>query len=623
MEVFSYFGILAMDLGIALAVLYSFALLGRATGLVAHETGWSPSCLTLWNVYIGIGTGAVVTSLLGMLGFFNIVSFLAIIAVGPLLSVANPAVFVEPWHAVRDAVRSLYERPVLGLAILVVAAVVVGPAAAPEIFYDALNYHLGLQSQYLIDGEIRFVPTFVHSAFPAYLDVLLGLCLGLGGPAVGKFFNVLLFWLGCCATAAFVQEVMADERAGLAGAVTVATIPGVVVMTTMCGIDAALIGFAAMAGLALARMRAASAGDVSRLVCLAAVGAGISAGSKYTGLWLVGALAVAIMVSLEPRRAFSAVLLFVGMSVLIASPWYVRNMLATGDPVYPVLSALMGNEEARWAVERLQRDVPAVGLSVSAIGELITGLLNNPGRFGAGAEPGVLVPLGLGAVLAASWRVPVLRPWAVAIVAYVVVWLSQSSVIRYIYPIFPFCALGVAYIVSGVTNWIRRSAPIHAVLVMLALLPIGQSIRTLDSLYGASDVAAMFTGTLSKDEYLSRRLAYYPAAQWINTHTPSDSHVYYLGETRLLYLNRSVSMSSAYDHNEIGALLAAAAPSFITHLKNRGVTHIVINGREIERLRSSYDYLAISVGAERELRVALAACRIVFAKSGVQVCELP
>ena len=35
----------------------------------------------------------------------------------------------------------------------------------------------------------------------------------------------------------------------------VAAIPGVVVMTTMCGIDAALIGFAAMAGLALARMR--------------------------------------------------------------------------------------------------------------------------------------------------------------------------------------------------------------------------------------------------------------------------------------------------------------------------------------------------------------------------------
>jgi len=133
----------------------------------------------------------------------------------------------------------------------------------------------------------------------------------------------------------------------------------------------------------------------------------------------------------------------------------------------------------------------------------------------------------------------------------------------------------------------------------------------------------LFAGTLSKDEYLTHRLAYYPATQWLNSHTSPESHVYYLGETRLLYLDRRVSFSSAYNHNEIVSLLAPNAPPFFTELKNRGITHIIINGREIERLRNSYDYLPISAEAEHELRAALSECRIVFAKSGVQVCELP
>jgi hypothetical protein len=96
-----------------------------------------------------------------------------------------------------------------------------------------------------------------------------------------------------------------------------------------------------------------------------------------------------------------------------------------------------------------------------------------------------------------------------------------------------------------------------------------------------------------------------------------------LGETRLLYLDRPVSMSSAYNHNDIANILALNAPPFFAQLKNRGITHIMIHGQEIERLRGSYDYLPISADAEQQLRIALSGCRIVFAKSGVQVCELP
>lgn len=622
-EAMAHLGSVVLAFVISAAIVYSFALLGRAIRSVWPSIGWSRSTDVLWNTYIGAGIGAFATSVLGMVGFFNRVSFIAVLTAGPLLLATNKEALGEPWYAMCRAGRWLWNQRLLAFPLLAAAAIVVSPTAAPEIFYDALNYHLGLQQQYLISGEIQYVPAFVHSAFPAHLDVLFGLCMGLGGPAVAKFFNLMLFGLACCATAVFVEEVVGDERAGLVGAVVVGTVPGALVMTTMSGIDAALIGFSAMSALALARMRSANIEQLNGLAILAAVGAGTAAGSKYTGLWLIGAFVLAILASVPLRSAVRLVPLFVGVSLLLASPWYVRNGMMTGDPVYPILSAFMGDEDARWAVERIKRDVPAAGLSATALKELVLGLLQDAGRFGAGAQLGLLVPIGAGVLLAGLLRAPSLRPWALVSVVYVIVWMSQSNVIRYIYPIFPFCALGVAWGARALRERLKAPVWIAGGTALLALLPMWQSATTLDAVYGASDLAALFTGRLSKDDYLGRRLAYYPAAQWLNSHSPQNSRVYFLGETRLLYLDRAVSMSSAYNRNEIADLLAPDAPPLFVQLKNRGVTHILIHGSEVERLRRSYDYLPISTGAEQQLRAALSECRLVFAKYGVQVCELP
>lgn len=623
MQALSYFGAMIADLGIALFIVYSFALLGRSVRLVLPAVDWSSSVNVLWDVYIGVTSAAILTTVLGMLGFFSARVFAGVLAAGFLLNARNADAFAAPWRAIRETVSLCRGQTLLGLALMTSVAIAIVPTAVPEIFYDALYYHLGLPWQYVMAGEIQWHPTVVHSAFPAYLDVLFGICLSLGGPGVAKFFNLLLSIIGGCATAAFVYEVLGDKRAALVGAVTVSTIPGVVIMSTMCAIDAALIGFAAMAALALARMQHAGPNDLKPLALLAALNAGFVGGSKYTGLWLIGVLALPVLVRQRPLHAVRAAVLFVGCAMLVAAPWYVRNLVVTGDPIYPVLSGYFGDGDARWAIERIQRDVPASGLSWVALKDLVMGLVQHSDRFGAGAQTGLLMPLGFVALLVGVRRVPLLRPWTVAAVAYVIVWLSQANVVRYIYPIFPFFTLGVAWAVCRGRERLRHPAFVTAVFVTLAVAPLSQSIRTLDALYVGSDVAALVSGTLSKDDYLARRLAYYPAVQWLNAHAPPDARVLYLGETRLLYLDRAVRFSSAYDYTEVARLLGPDAPPFFSQLRDLGITHILVNGREIERLRAAYDYLPLSVDAEQRLRAALAECRVVFRKFGVQICELP
>jgi hypothetical protein len=248
-------------------------------------------------------------------------------------------------------------------------------------------------------------------------------------------------------------------------------------------------------------------------------------------------------------------------------------------------------------------------------------MIFTPARLGAGAETGILIPLGAVTLLIGALRHRELRPWALALSLYLPIWMSLTGVMRYLYPVFPLCALGIAWAASVL---LRHSTPRLALAVtILAVAPIWQSVRVLDALYVGTDVAALFSGTLSRDEYLARRLAYYPAAQWLNAHTDKGAHVLYLGETRLLYVDRQVTLASAYDAAHFDRLLGAGAAPFWAVLKSLGVTHILINGHEIGRLRTQYDYLSLTADSERQLKAALQTCRILFRQSGVQLCELP
>jgi hypothetical protein len=626
MHVLSTLSTISIDLASAIFILYCMTLLGHRMRAVLLASEWTASVALLWEAYLGMITVAVAVTLFGMAGFFNRFLFFGILAAGPLLTCRDKGVLLAPLRAVRTAVQSVSgERwAILALAIPGVLALV--STALPEIFYDALYYHLGLPHQYLIKGKIEWDPNVVHSAFPAYLDVLLGVCLGIGGPGAAKFFNLLMFFLAWCATGAFVSQVLGELRTALIATVTIATVPGVVVMSTMCGIDPALIGFSAMSALAVARAHdgiTMHANSLTGIISLGAATAGFIAGSKYTGLWLIAVLTPALLVNRSRSTTFRHAFVFSAIALMVAAPWYVRNFLITGDPLYPALKGLWGDADALWVVERLQRDVQTIGLAWAAPVELLSRMISTPARLGAGAETGVLIPLGAGALLIGALRHRELRPWALALTLYLPIWMSLTGVMRYLYPVFPLCALGIAWAASVILrHWSQRRLALTLVAI-LAVAPLWQSVRVLDALYVGTDAAALFSGTLSRDEYLARRLAYYPAAQWLNAHTDKGAHVLYLGETRLLYVDRQVTLASAYDAAHFDRLLAVGAPPIWTVLKSLGVTHILIHGREIDRLRSSYDYLTLTSEAEHQLKAELHRCRIVFRQSGVQLCEIP
>jgi Protein of unknown function (DUF1420) len=222
---------------------------------------------------------------------------------------------VEKWTITAIAVVLLVE----GLA-----------AMAPLTGSDALHYHFTAASQTLRYG---FRPNFFlsHSFFTgqSHTLILAGLALGSDRLSMGLLF--LGGVLAAAATACVAYRWMDRKTAGLVALVFLVT-PVVFWQISAAGAPDLWMSFYTTIGvLVISRYR-----EMPRMPLAVAAGAlaGGVAGAKYTGCLVAASLAVAFL--WEARSAARAVLF--GLSALAVGVWpYARNLMWTGDPVFPFL----------------------------------------------------------------------------------------------------------------------------------------------------------------------------------------------------------------------------------------------------------------------------------------------
>ena len=113
------------------------------------------------------------------------------------------------------------------------------------------------------------------------------------------------------------------------------------------------------------------------------------------------------------------------------------------------------------------------------------------------------------------------------------------------------------------------------------------SIATFSRVY---DPWKYLTGKETEESYLSRAISSYPIFRYINDNLPSHSRILFLGETINFYCLRDVIFSTAFDINPIVPVIknAKTKEEVYTSLKLMGVTHLLINFPEMDRLEHSY-----------------------------------
>jgi hypothetical protein len=464
-----------------------------------------------------IGAGALVFALAtfaaGWAGVLSSASYVAVFVVaaggGGVVAVRLVATSTRPrvlswrwWELALLALLTLY--------VLLGFVATCAPISSP----DALLYHAADPALFERAGQIFEIPWNSSSYEPFTVEMLVLDGFLLWDPIQGAFAPFLLALVALFAVIGVTQRLAGRSAGLLAGAVFFAQ-PLMMWEGTSVFIEPGLALALALASWnVLHFMRT---GDTTALG-LAGAFAGAAAGMKYLGIIVALALSAAVAGLLWRRLSRSQALAFAIPALLIPLPWYVKNAVLTGNPVYP---HIFGGLNPSAAAE-LNATMASFGHGRSLLDFLALPfrLLADASAFDGGEfiSPLFLAFGPLALLLPKRRRPP--RIVLVAILLYVVAWFLTSQQARFLVPLMPavavLAALGaLALAAQGRMGRIAATGATGAVL----LTGLGVS-----SVY-AAQFAPVVIGRESQEEFLERKVSIYHGIEWLNARLGQDDKV--------------------------------------------------------------------------------------------------
>jgi 4-amino-4-deoxy-L-arabinose transferase-like glycosyltransferase len=468
------------------------------------------------------------------------------------------------------------------ILIVWVFAVAAGLALAPSTAYDALMYHL-MGPRLFLDAGAMFpsttqwwinMPSLVESGY------LYG--IALGGDSVARLLHLTwaLALMGCTLA---VGWRWGRRSTGIWAIVILVGMP----MLLLWGADADIdFGWAAFEGLSLTCLLIGCEARQSRWFILGGVFSGFALGSKYIALPGVVAFLLVLPVfawrdGIRRLAAWGGV--FLVAACLVALPWYLRNWIWLGDPLFPFLAGGERLDPVRLrsffeyaASFRTATDPLAIAL-------IPFRLLTQPYDFAERFPPS---PLLLGALL-----YPLVR-WsrgitvlALLVLARYVLWvLGPALNMRYLLPLLPWAAIVAAYAFGGISlsaRWRRVGGVLlrglaTGFLLVTALVATGILVK--------DRVIEVAVGAISKDAYLRPLLPTYGAMAFARQNLPEGALILTTGEGRLYYC---AGLCYPTDDQFLWmnlALQAVSGEDLAGSLAQRGITHLLVSEKDVSFL---------------------------------------
>jgi hypothetical protein len=437
------------------------------------------------SLLAGAGVQAVTLFLLGQV-WFALPTVTAVAAAGmiPLFSRTERAALAGTAHALgrpRTSAWLLLAPALLGLA----AASLARPVG--EINHDGISYHLLGPVVWLRHGRIEPVLDMSHTAFPATIEVLFASGMALANERAPGVIGLLLGSAVVVQVAGLARWLGATPRWAGAAALLVATMPAVTDYVTVAFVDVEYAGFA------LAAVRLMLADEVSGgAVRLGALFLGFAMSTKYNGLTMTPiTLGLALIRQTYLRGAREAIRLTAVAAALaagVALPFYLRNYLILGVPIYPPTPwlARLGEPRAFSAAARanIERYIEVRG---QGLGRTARDFVLLPFRFtyeahrfhgagGIGVAPLAFFPAGL-----LRWRDPRVCGVVAWLCLNTLVWFVVQQEARFLAPVI---LASTAVAVVGAEGLVaRRGRPARIAWILALAISVAYGTAVLARAY--------------------------------------------------------------------------------------------------------------------------------------------
>jgi dolichyl-phosphate-mannose-protein mannosyltransferase len=456
-------------------------------------------------------------------------------------------------------------------------------AMLPSIDFDVLEYHLQGPKEYFQAGRIAFLPHNVYTSMPFGVEMLhlMGMEV-LGDWWWGGLVGQLLVAL--YAPAAAVLIAAATGRAGTRRAAWLAAViylstPWIYRMGVIADVEGPLCFYHAALIWGVIRGWTENQHERGRLWLLLGLLAGGAMACKYPALISavipLGLLAVADCWRARSTAPVLACLL--GWSMVMA-PWLARNVVDTGNPVYPLGYHVFGGR--LWNEAREAQWQGAHGPKEATLNALGDSLADVAGRSDW-QSPLYLAFAPLAFIRPGSRRL-VLALGGFAAYLFFAWWLLTHRIDRFWLPLLPCLA-----ILAGLgADWSERWSWRILRGTILAIALVGNFIDCTTALTGLNE----WTGNLAflrRD--VPRRLN--PPLAAIDRVLPPDARILLVGQAAVFHVGHEILYNTVFNPETIELLAAGKNPQeFHRILKDRGITHVYVDWKEINRHRAPAGY---------------------------------
>ncbi len=597
----------------------SYALGIRILRMLSDE--WQKPSLEafVFSTAIGLGAFSIGTFLVGLAGLLYELFICGIL-------VALTIVFRNDIKNLHSAIKQFLSKiyndkqdrkifPTAILLILLLTGVVsfVG-ALGPEVMYDSLMYHLALPRIYVNSHKIVEVRHQFRSYWPENMEMFFTLGLLLKGQILAKLFQFFFGILTAIAIYCLCREFY-STKAGLIAAAFFYTCPIVAWESTTAYIDLGLTVYSFLAFYACLKF-INSRKTHWLIICGILLGVGL--GVKLHTIFTFVPILLIICFYVFPSKtgiikSIKAVSLFCIITFLIASPWYLRCYILTGNPIFPFFNSIfqspfwlknnevldmknygMGNGFLDYL--KLPWNVTFFGNKFSAIGKWELGIvflmfiplflwnkiaiLNRwHGKERAGTNCNKLLQH---PILASNIGKTLLFYAFI----YSLFWAFSVQMLRYYIPILPVISIICASSIAHFKYLFRdRWDVLYVPLSLLVLITLCANITFSSSIFWNIPTRIPYNvvfGLESRDGYLSNILPDYKTIKYINENLSPDAKIFSFVDHNSFYCERPlIGKQNPFFVSEF-CRTTSDRDKLLKFLRKENITHTLINRAEVE-----------------------------------------
>jgi len=513
---------------------------------------------------------------------------------------------------------SYFKTLLVGLLLTIIISIVI-LSSVPPVSRDALTHHLAVPKLYLKHGAIYEIPDLKFSYYPMNLDLLYLIPLSFGNDIIPKFIHFSFALMTAWLIFSYLKKRI-DTCYALFGVLLFLSLPVIIKLSITVYVDLGLIFFLTASIIYLLKWVEKDF-NVKYLI-YSAIWCGLALGTKYNGLIVLFLLTLFVpFIYLRSDRgktsrqvkAIGYCAAFVFISLLIFSPWMIRNNIWIGNPIYPLYDSLFNPKKAvstkasdtespdstgdasvvkkskgRWghfAVRKLIYGEKWWETALIPVRVFFQGKDDNPKYFDGRLNP-ILFISPFFAFINFKRQSNELITEKKIFLTFALLFLLYAFVqtdmrIRYISPIIPpliiLSVFGLHEIVAVINE--RYSGTVGkalkgCVFVFIAFL-LSLNAYYLASQFKIVEPMNYIGGSMARDEYIERYRPEYAAINYANLNTASNAKILclFLGN-RGYYFDREIAFS--FDLVSKIRLREDSTEKILVDLKSRSITHLLI-----------------------------------------------